>query len=150
MSKIKNLVKAYSNVTQQDLFKKESKAWSRSWYIIIPGQLIRFAEADGQLLFPQFLRHHLSNLADGFMAAGTFNLFQMQLTSIFGKEAKSRPMLSAAVAESLMFTWEMVSAIPEDRKFDSTDMSLHTASVAAYIAFSTKIKKENPIKPTGP
>lgn len=137
---LKNLKDRFTKASDTAEYQEQYSAWKKTWHIIVPGQIIRLAEFEGQFLFPQFMRHHMSNLADGFMVAGSFNMLQMGVSSALKLPVKSRPIASSLFSTGLLTVWEKTSALPANRTFDWVDMSLHIASIGAFLAFCYKDK----------
>jgi hypothetical protein len=130
----------FDRLQRSTAFVAEAQAWKQTWHIIVPGQMIRLAKFDGQYIFPELARNHLSNLADGFMVAGSANMLQMGLCEIFGKQVKSRPTLSAAFGLAVLGVQEYLTTYPPHHDFDWVDMGLHVGSTLAYLAYHHRDK----------
>ena len=103
------------------------------WGIIYPGQFVRLLPSNGGYVAPPFVRHHLSNVADGWTAAASLDYVQMSWSAVRGKKIQSRPCTCAGAALSLCTVWEIYTGQMPNRKFDWVDQSLHTLSAAAYV-----------------
>ncbi len=123
----------------------QSSKYSRiGWHIIVPGQLIRLVEINGNYVFPQFMRHHMSNAADAWTAAAMLDYTQMSVSALRQKEIKSRPLTCAGAALAIMTAWEIATSQSVGRKFDWTDQTLHTGSALAYVLAKKFSKKPEP------
>lgn len=117
---------------------EEYKRTRLGWHIIVPGQLIRLAQWEGVYLAPQFLRHHLSNVADAWTAASMLNSGQAYVSARMGFKPKSRPIAAAALSLAIMGSYEAIIARGPNRSFDWVDMGLHTLSAVTYAAVATQ------------
>ncbi len=105
--------------------------------ILFAGQYIRDFKDHGQFIFPQFARHHLSNMADAACLGMTIDLAQRTLCDLFNYPVKSRPIVSAALAFAVCTGWEAYEATMPKRHFDVVDESIHAVSAAAYAGLAT-------------
>lgn len=142
MQFFKPLKERFLETVKRPDFRQQLKMWTGSWHVIAPGQFMRMFREHGHYVFPQFVRHHLSNVADGWMTAGSANLLQMGLCSIFGLEARSRPILSGIFGVAMQAEWELRNSFLPNRSFDWTDMGLHILSGIAYVGCSIYSRKK--------
>jgi hypothetical protein len=141
---ISNIQRAFDTASISPEYKESQKFAGWGWHIIVPGQLIRLAKIDEEYVFPQFMRHHMSNIADSWTAAAMLDYMQMGFSAYKGKDIKSKPITCAGAALALMTTWEVITSQMPGRKFDWTDQSLHTGSAIAYVLAKRHGKKPTP------
>lgn len=135
---LENWHKARENFRKIELdpnFKQQLRLFKNSWHIIVPGQAFRFLYIDGEYIVPQFIRHHLSNTADGLMFASLTGMAIASAQAAKSDECKPRPILAGAFALAVLGGWEAIATLDPNRSgFDTVDMSLHVLSVSAYWA----------------
>lgn len=127
-----------------------SRALNIGWAFIFLGQVCRhFKNSAGDLIVPQFFRHHLSNIFDGAVFAGVIDEIQMGAQLIRNskngvlKPAESHPILSASFALIAGVGFETATPLLNPtRNFDVTDTCMHAASAGAYAVFGVRRKRK--------
>lgn len=106
-----------------------------------------------ELSIPRVIRHHISDLADGYMFSGILNAAQMTVCSTFNKKSVSRPVACAAfiiavgVREEYVQMKDRQAALaelkasgkfettknPPSPEYDWADVFSYTAGATAYV-----------------
>lgn len=114
---------------------------SAAFAIAILGQYIKdWTDAEGALIAPRFLRHHLSNLADVTALAPGFNALAIGVKAL---GQKSRPLLTGAAAFGVGVAWEGIEAYWRKGGYDFGDVACYAASSALYLVIAREIDKRN-------
>lgn len=106
-------------------FKTEVRIGIVSGSLAVAGQLIRFAPFE---YAPQYLRWHMSNIADAPLAASIVNN-----TIIFGTRA-SHPVVAATTGLASGIAWETYQSTWPRRSFDYADCGHYLIGAVAYVA----------------
>jgi hypothetical protein len=93
--------------------------------IVLAGQTVIRAKTGDDFIFPEVIRFHASNVADGFAFGFIANNLSQVAKSAFNIASKSSH-LSAAILMGLVgLSVETYNAMEPNRTFDHIDMALH-------------------------
>lgn len=128
-----SFVKAVANHVIKDDYSRQSVIAVPAAIIAVMGQMIRNAKIEDMYVFSEFMRGHLTNLADVALFTTLWNMNQMDISERLGFKPVSRPKTCAAMIMAIGVGLEMFQSNRRNAGYDWMDTMCYATSALAYL-----------------